>query len=183
MKKIINFLGTMFLTTTVSTSIVACGEKSSEVPSPSIKQNTIYVDKNGNQQTTSEINLSNLETTEIIKIGFYESENGQIQVVKMPKTIEKLPNKLPKEITSFAFIFSNASSFNQDISSWDTSNVTNMEYMFGGASSFNQDILTWNTSRVTNMQYMFYKASAFNENISSWDTSKNLFRIFLIKLK
>ena len=42
-----------------------------------------------------------------------------------------------------------ANSFNQDISSWNTSNVTNMQYMFWGASTFNRPIGSWNTSNVT----------------------------------
>ena len=33
-----------------------------------------------------------------------------------------------------------ASSFNQDISNWDTSNASDMRGVFNGASAFNQDI-------------------------------------------
>ena len=52
-------------------------------------------------------------------------------------------------------MFRGASSFNGNISSWNTSNVTTMEGMFSDASSFNQDIGFWDTSRVTTMQSMF----------------------------
>ncbi len=66
--------------------------------------------------------------------------------------------------------------FNQNIGSWDTSNVTNMQGVFH-TSAFNQNISGWDTSSVTNMQGMFayYVAgggtSAFNQDISGWDTS------------
>ena len=52
-------------------------------------------------------------------------------------------------------MFWNASSFNQPISEWNTSNVTHMDNMFNGASSFNQPIGEWETSNVTNMNDMF----------------------------
>jgi surface protein len=64
-----------------------------------------------------------------------------------------------------------ASSFNQDISSWDTSSASDMRGVFNGASSFNQNIGGWNTSSVTRMNDMFEGATAFNQDIGDWDTA------------
>lgn len=74
-------------------------------------------------------------------------------------------------VSDMSQMFKEASIFNTDINSWNTSNVTNMESMFMQASSFNQDLNSWNTSSVTNMSLMFYLATAMNGEIGNWNTS------------
>ena len=69
-------------------------------------------------------------------------------------------------------MFTSASDFNQNINDWNTEKVANMASMFSGATNFNQDISKWNTAKVTNMSAMFNGASAFNQNIGSWDTGE-----------
>lgn len=84
---------------------------------------------------------------------------------------------------SYAFY---RSSFNNDISGWDTSSITNMSHMFQGASAFNQPIENWDVSNVTNMSYMFAEAdgkweltsadafpspSVFNQPLNNWNVS------------
>ena len=68
--------------------------------------------------------------------------------------------------------FGGKSTFNADISKWDTGKVTNMNQMFYQASAFNQDIGSWNTAQVTDMRSTFNYASAFNHDIGSWNTEK-----------
>ena len=68
-------------------------------------------------------------------------------------------------------LFAAATSFNDNISSWDMSNVTNTDRMFQGVSSFNQDIGFWNTSNFYDVSGMFDSASNFNRDIGNWNTS------------
>ena len=51
-------------------------------------------------------------------------------------------------------LFSGATSFNQDIGSWDTSKTNNMVYIFSNATSFNQDINSWDINLIDNMTGM-----------------------------
>ena len=83
-------------------------------------------------------------------------------------------------VTNMGTLFFGARAFNQDISMWNTDNVTTMSAMFAGASSFNQDIGNWNTENVTVMSQMFASAVAFNQDISRWETGAvmNMFSMF-----
>jgi surface protein len=81
------------------------------------------------------------------------------------------PSRLPVGVTSLAFMFHSAASFNHYIGDWDTSSVTLMSSMFNQATIFNQNIGSWDTSNVTDMRSMFRLAILFNQNIGSWDTS------------
>ena len=67
--------------------------------------------------------------------------------------------------------FGGKSTFDGDISKWNTAQVTTMSWMFFDASAFNQDIGSWNTEKVTDMYAMFSSASSFNQDISSWTGS------------
>jgi surface protein len=60
--------------------------------------------------------------------------------------------------------------FNQDISTWNTSNVTTMESMFRN-SEFNQPLNSWNVSKVANFSEMFFGPSAFNQPLNNWNTA------------
>ena len=63
------------------------------------------------------------------------------------------------------FMFYEATSFNQDLSSWDTSNIINMSSMFNGASSYNQDLSSWNVDNVNS-------CDSFNFRADSWTLPK-----------
>ncbi|BDT04355.1 hypothetical protein SHM_20010 [Spiroplasma ixodetis] len=55
-------------------------------------------------------------------------------------------------------MFADNLTFDQNISSWNISNIVDMSYMFYDAKKFNQEISKWNTSKVTNMMGMFWNA-------------------------
>ena len=75
-------------------------------------------------------------------------------------------------VTSMQAMFSGATAFDGNISSWDTSSVTNMNGMFAGAAAFATDLDVWDTSSVTDMSRMFADLPAFNGHIGSWDTGR-----------
>ena len=68
-------------------------------------------------------------------------------------------------------MFNSATDFNQDISSWDVSNVIDMEGMFYYAESFNQDISDWDVSSVGYMYAMFDYTNLSDDNKCAIHTS------------
>ena len=85
--------------------------------------------------------------------------------------LTSVPSVLPTSVTNLSYMFLEATSFNQNISGWNTSIVTNMGFMFNNATAFNQPIGSWITTSVINMQNMFTNATVFNQPIGSWITT------------
>lgn len=74
-------------------------------------------------------------------------------------------------IESLMSTFSGAEKFNSDISGWNTSNVNDLNNFMTRAYMFQGDLSKWDTSKVTNMNGAFNSATLFNSDISRWDTS------------
>ena len=85
-------------------------------------------------------------------------------------------------VTNISNIFRLQAIFNQPIGVWDTSSVTNMQNAIRQTGAFNQPIANWDMSSVTHINFMFYSASAFNQPIAGWDVSNlasnGAYRIF-----
>jgi Mycoplasma protein of unknown function, DUF285 len=64
------------------------------------------------------------------------------------------------------------SSFDDDLSLWDTSNAVTMIGMFQGATSFSgKGLEKWSVSKVDDFSFMFEFARNFVGNVSAWNTS------------
>lgn len=71
-----------------------------------------------------------------------------------------------------ANMFYGASSFDQNINTWNTGTVATMANMFRNATQFNQVLKDWTISNVTTMQYMFSGSGmtycSFDQTVNGW---------------
>ena len=132
---------------------------------------TIFLDENG----------VTVKATEDAVVGeSYELDSVTYLVVDSTMLYDMVANEedvtkvITTNVTTMLLLLSMQPEFNQDISSWDVSNVTDMTRMFSGTYgddySFNQDISNWDVSNVTNM-YAMFAGTSLNPDISSWDVS------------
>ena len=85
----------------------------------------------------------------------------------------KLPTSIPKSWTKLDYFFANTISFDQDLSTWDTSNIVSMNGLVYNSSSYTgKGMGSWDTSSVTSMYRLAYQARAFNVDLPDWDVSK-----------
>jgi surface protein len=76
-------------------------------------------------------------------------------------------------------MFTGATTFNRNLSNWNTGAVTAMGGMFRNAAAFNNGCaagvstcpLPWNTAAVTTMSNMFNGATSFNQDLGGWNTA------------
>lgn len=57
-------------------------------------------------------------------------------------------------------------------STWDVSGVTSASALFSQCTSFSDNIASWDTSSITNMTSMLRNCDAFDRNISGWSVSQ-----------
>ena len=152
-------------------------------------ENNCQEDTKGNKDVTYDENTDPLTTKIFLaangvtikcpdaEVGDKETINGKEYTVVDRATLTDMIAK-SEDVTcvcttklTITYQMFSSSSFNQDIGSWDTSNVYDWTGMFYLASSFNQDISSWDTSSASDMRGVFNGASSFNQNIGGWNTS------------
>lgn len=135
--------------------------------------NPVYLDENG--VTIKARDWAKIGDSGVIKGKTYTIVD--IDTLKnMVKNGEDVSNVCTTRISDISYLFMSNKEFNQNIISWDTSNVVSMSHTFHGAISFNQNIGKWDTTNVKNMSHMLSgtyggEYSVFNQDISSWDVS------------
>ncbi|MDA9187931.1 BspA family leucine-rich repeat surface protein, partial [Flavobacteriaceae bacterium] len=135
---------------------------------------TFYLDSNG---VTVKCRGCNAGDQGVVN-GVIYTALDQTMFAAKSKTDTDWPQMVTTLVTDMSDKFK-SSTFNQNISSWDTSNVTTMHGMFDNARDFNQNIGSWDTSNVTDMSEMFKGDTGAWSNfqnggsnsIGNWDVS------------
>jgi surface protein len=125
--------------------------------------------------------LSNTRMFEVISLGNFPGFTKLINAFSGSGAQLKISAQLPSTVNDLSYAFAQ-SSFNGDLSGWDTSRVSNFKQTFADASEFNQPLSSWDVRSATSMELMFAGASNFNQNLSSWNVSKvtTMHRMFLM---
>ena len=158
-------------------NIIYTIENSSITANQSFEEVSLFVDGNGSTNAVY-VGPNNIV---MASAGAVNNEQGNIgnvtytvvNLTTLKFLIEQgddVTKVVPSLVTDMRDLFKNNTTFNQDISTWDVSNVTDMVGMFRN-TPFDQPIGDWDVSNVTNMEYMFYGATAFNQPIGDWDVS------------
>jgi surface protein len=82
-------------------------------------------------------------------------------------------NTVLAKITSLTSWFKDATSFNGDISGFNTSTITSFSSMFNEADAFNIDISSWDVSNGTTYANMFLGAGSFAKSLENWVLGSN----------
>ena len=131
----------------------------------------IYFNNAGDRQKLLEVKQWGTGAWTSMQNAFYGAINLHITATDAPNLAG---------VTNMSGMFRDATSMNENINHWNTSNIKDMSYLFSGLwydgtknvyASFNQPLNSWDTSAVTNMSNMFYGASAFNQPLTNFNTS------------
>ena len=142
----------------------------------------IYLDENG-VTVKAKSGAKGAKAGEIYELNgekyYVAIDHYDLQKIVINKSYQNIPlNRIvTSKITTMNGLFyqygNDFKDFNEDISSWDTSNVLkSMSRMFYGCEKFNQPIGHWDVSKVTATMYMFYGAKSFNQPIGDWNTER-----------
>lgn len=122
----------------------------------------------------SDINAVNPSAELLISVDAWDGQLGLARLdnaFRGATNLTAVPDQLPPSVSSTHAMFRDATSFNQDLNSWDVSQVVDFSSMFRDATAFNGDISNWNTAQATNLSQTFRGATSFNQNLNSWDVS------------
>ncbi len=93
-------------------------------------------------------------------------------VMQGASNLTRVPTWLPSTVTDLSKAFQDATSFDADLSGWDTSGVTNLTSTFAGATSFTAGVGAWDVANVSSLDSTFAGAVAFDEDLGDWDVAQ-----------